>query len=55
MDIDLMIAKLRQELALLDQAIQVLKRISDGQGRRRGRPPKWLAKQRQHELTVREE
>lgn len=37
-----MLAELRQEMAQLDEAIRSLEHLAAGQGRRRGRPPKWL-------------
>ena len=42
MDINKMLAELRAERDQLAQAIVVLERLSVGQGKRRGRPPKWL-------------
>ena len=38
-----MLVELRTELDAVNEAIQVLERLSQGQGKRRGRPPKWLA------------
>jgi len=46
MDVDKMLADLRQQLLLLDQAIQVLERLGASQPRRRSRPPKWLTDKR---------
>jgi hypothetical protein len=43
MDIKKMIAQMQEERALIDQAILTLERIARGGGKRRGRPPKWLA------------
>ena len=37
-----MIAELQAERERLDQAIIALERLSAGQTRRRGRPPRWL-------------
>jgi len=37
-----MIAQLRQELVEIDQAILTLQQLGQGQGKRRGRPPKWM-------------
>jgi hypothetical protein len=37
-----MLADLRAERENIEQAIIVLERISRGQGKRRGRPPKWM-------------
>lgn len=42
MEITKMIADLRAERENIEQAIIVLERISRGQGKRRGRPPKWM-------------
>jgi hypothetical protein len=44
MDIEKMLAELREELEGIDQAILVLERIAMGRGKRRGRPPKWMSK-----------
>jgi len=37
-----MLAELRAEPENIEQTIIVLERISRGQGKRRGRPPKWM-------------
>ena len=37
-----MLGHLRQELALITETINTLERLIRGQGKRRGRPPKWL-------------
>ncbi len=37
-----MLAELRSERDQISQAIAVMERLSVGQGKRRGRPPKWL-------------
>ncbi len=42
MDINKMLADLRTERDQISEAILVLERLSVGQGKRRGRPPKWL-------------
>jgi hypothetical protein len=42
MDINKMLADLRMEREQLSEAIVVLERLTIGQGKRRGRPPKWL-------------
>jgi hypothetical protein len=42
MDVDKMLAELRAEPENIEQTIIVLERISRGQGKRRGRPPKWM-------------
>jgi len=43
MDILKMLAGLRLERARIEEAIIVLQRLSLGQGKRRGRPPAWMA------------
>ncbi|MBV8071472.1 MAG: hypothetical protein JO270_16300 [Acidobacteriaceae bacterium] len=45
MDLNKMIAELQMERDRLDQAILALERLSAGQARRRGRPPRWLKEQ----------
>lgn len=42
MDITEMLNTLKQERAQLQEAIVVLERIAAGQGKCRGRPPKWM-------------
>jgi hypothetical protein len=42
MDINKMLEELRAERENIEQAILVLERIGRGQGKRRGRPPKWM-------------
>ena len=43
MDIMKMLAELRQERQSIEEAILTLERLSAGQGKRRGRPPAWMA------------
>ena len=43
MDTLRMLAELREERDQLDEAIQVLQRLASGHGKRKGRPPKWMA------------
>jgi hypothetical protein len=43
MDILKMLAELRVEREQVEEAILVLERMARGRGRRRGRPPKWMA------------
>jgi len=43
MELTKMIAELRSERAAIDDALVVLERLAGSQGRRRGRPPAWLA------------
>jgi hypothetical protein len=44
MDVNKMLAELRQERENIEQAILTLERLAMGQGRRRGRPPAWMSK-----------
>lgn len=39
-----MLDELRRERDVIDEVIAALERLAAGQGRRRGRPPTWLAK-----------
>jgi hypothetical protein len=43
MEILKMLADLRQEREQIEEAIITLERLAQGRGRRRGRPPAWLA------------
>src|SRR5277367_6274441 len=43
MDVLKMLAEMRQERARIEEAIVVLERLALGQGKRRGRPPAWMA------------
>lgn len=43
MDVLKMLAELRQERAHVEEAIVVLERLALGHGKRRGRPPAWMA------------
>jgi len=43
MNITSMLAELRTEIQHLNEAILALQRLASGGGKRRGRPPKWLA------------
>jgi hypothetical protein len=43
MELTKMIAELRSERAAIDDAVAVLERLARSQGKRRGRPPAWLA------------
>jgi len=38
-----MIEELRQERDQLEEAILTLERVASGRGKRRGRPPAWMA------------
>jgi hypothetical protein len=42
MDVNKMLAELRQEREQIEEAILSLERLARGRGRRRGRPPAWL-------------
>ena len=44
MDIIKMLQDLRLEREQIEEAILTLERLARGQGRRRGRPPKWMSK-----------
>ena len=52
MDLAKVLLQLHEELANLDAAILSLERLQEG-GRRRGRPPAWLADVKKTERTVR--
>ncbi len=43
MDVLKMLADLRQEREQIEEAIITLERLARGRGRRRGRPPTWMA------------
>jgi hypothetical protein len=43
MDVNEMLADLREEQAAIDQAIMAIQRLAAGQGKRRGRPPAWMS------------
>ncbi|HWD98109.1 MAG TPA: hypothetical protein VG345_03700 [Bryobacteraceae bacterium] len=43
MDVTKILAELRQEREQLEEAILSLERLARGRGRRRGRPPAWMA------------
>jgi hypothetical protein len=43
MDVLKMIAALRSERAAIDEALIVLERLAGSHGKRRGRPPAWMA------------
>jgi hypothetical protein len=45
MDVTKILADLRQERLQIEEAIISLERLARGRGRRRGRPPAWLAEQ----------
>jgi DNA invertase Pin-like site-specific DNA recombinase len=43
MDVLKMLAELRQEREQIEEAIVTLERLARGRGKRRGRPPAWMA------------
>jgi hypothetical protein len=43
MDVLKMLADLRREREQIEEAILTLERLAQGRGRRRGRPPSWMA------------
>lgn len=43
MDVAKMLADLRQEREQIEEAILSLERLARGRGKRRGRPPSWMA------------
>ncbi len=43
MDVAKILADLRQEREQIEEAILSLERLASGRGRRRGRPPAWMA------------
>ncbi len=43
MDINKMLGELRVEREQIEEAIMTLERLARGRGRRRGRPPAWMA------------
>jgi hypothetical protein len=47
MDINKMLTDLRTERDTISEAILALERLSAGQGKRRGRPPKWMTQVKQ--------
>ncbi len=52
MDVMKMLADLRQEREQIEEAILTLERLARGRGKRRGRPPTWLAEMRKREKPV---
>jgi hypothetical protein len=43
MDVMKILAELRREREVIEEAILTLERLARGQGKRRGRPPAWMA------------
>lgn len=52
MDVLKMLTELRQEREAIEEAILTLERLAKGQGKRRGRPPAWMAALRAKEEAV---
>jgi hypothetical protein len=52
MDVAKILTDLRAEREAIEEAILVLERLAQGAGRRRGRPPAWLAAIRKKEETA---
>ena len=54
MDVQKILAELRQEREQIEEAIVSLERLAHGRGKRRGRPPAWMtdAKKRLKETTA---
>jgi len=55
MDVVKILAELRVEREQIEEAIMSLERLASGRGKRRGRPPKWMAeaKKRPRSATTR--
>ena len=51
MDVAKILADLRQEREQIEEAILSLERLASGRGRRRGRPPNWMAEARKRSRT----
>jgi hypothetical protein len=49
MDVMKILNDLRQEREIIEEAIITLERLAKGQGKRRGRPPAWMAALREKE------
>lgn len=49
MDVMKILNELRQEREIIEEAIITLERLARGQGKRRGRPPAWMAALRDRE------
>ena len=43
MDVNKMLSELRLEREAIEEAILILERLARGRGKRRGRPPAWMA------------
>ncbi len=53
MDVGKILIDLRQERDQLEEAILSLERLARGQGKRRGRPPAWLAQAQAQQVNKR--
>jgi hypothetical protein len=51
-NISKMLSDLRAERSSLEAAIIALERFSNGQGKRRGRPPKWMSQARNGQQSL---
>jgi hypothetical protein len=54
MDVQKMLADLRQEREQIEEAILTLERLARGRGRRRGRPPAWMTAAKKRVKTAAE-
>lgn len=54
MDLMKILEDLRRERASIEEAILTLERLVEGRGRRRGRPPTWLAEARKRGRSTEE-
>ena len=52
MDVAKILAELRQEREQIEEAIISLERLARGRGKRRGRPPIWLAEARKRDKPL---
>jgi hypothetical protein len=46
MDVTKILNELKQEREQIEEAIQSLERLARGRGKRRGRPPAWMAEEK---------
>jgi hypothetical protein len=46
MDVTKILTELKQEREQIEEAIQSLERLARGRGKRRGRPPAWMAEEK---------
>ena len=51
MDVTKMLSELRQEREQIEEAIITLERLARGRGKRRGRPPAWMAEAKKRVRT----